>query len=120
MPWRKVVSWCSKLSVECDVIDEFILQKGHRIQLRTRILLFGDSCHSNSRDSYKLLQFNRKVIQKHSSDSIDFLLKFLGYQTLVEESHSLDESHSLPAFLFLIIYMGMQPYQTTDIFFALS
>lgn len=69
-----MVSRCSKLSVECDVIDEFILQKGHGIQLRTRILLFGDSCRSNSRDSYRLLQFNRRVIRKHSSDFIDFLL----------------------------------------------
>ena len=44
----------SKLSVQCDVIDELISQEEHRIRLRTRILLFGDSCHSNSRDSYRL------------------------------------------------------------------
>lgn len=71
-----MVPWCSKLSVECDVIDEFILQKGQRIQLRTRILLFGDSCHSNSRDSYRLLQFNRKVTQKNRPAHKFSTLKF--------------------------------------------
>lgn len=50
------------------------MHKGHGLQLRTRILLFGDSCHSNSRDSYRLLEFNRKVIQKYSSDFIASLL----------------------------------------------
>lgn len=64
----------STLSFECNVVDEFILQKGHRMQLKTRILLFGDSCHSNSRDSYRLLEFNRKVIQKYHSDFITSLL----------------------------------------------
>lgn len=96
-----MVSWRSKLSVECDVIDEFILQKRYRTQLRTRILLFGDSHHSNSGDSYRFLQFNGKVIQKHSSDFIDSLLQNLEFQTVAETypsslfiSHHVYESHN--------------------------